>query len=196
VERIERIREQTAFANLATSRKRKSAEHDAEVAEGKKQQEAILAATATLDGTVLYKNRVEFSKLLQKAFKKAELDVKTPLLKAILAGLSEKDETADVCMDAKGNPEPDTDLRDTEQIPFIRKMTEKDAIDAYIKREVLPYAPDAYVDYSKTKKGYEIPFTRFFYRYEELGNATDTLNDIQSIGEKMRVAITALFEEV
>jgi type I restriction enzyme M protein len=189
-ERIQRIREQTAFCNLAVSRKRKQAEHDAEVAEGKKHQEAILAAVATLDGSVLYKNRAAFTKLLKKSFKKAELDMKAPLMKAILAGLSEKDETADICADAEGNPEPDIDLRDNEQIPF------KEDIAAYIKREVLPYAPDAWVDESKTKKGYEIPFTRHFYKYTELGNAEDTLRNIQSLGIKIQSAIAELFEEV
>ena len=115
--------------------------------------------------------------------------MKAPLLKAILAGLSEKDETADICTDAKGNPEPDTDLRDTEQIPF------KENITAYIEREVLPYAPDAWVDESKTKKGYEIPFTRHFYKHTELGNAEYTLRDIQSLGVKIQAAITELFGE-
>jgi type I restriction enzyme M protein len=188
-ERIERVREQTAFANLAMSRKRKPAEHDAEVAEGRKQQEAILAAIRAIDGTVLYKNRAEFTKLLQKALKKAGLDVKASILKAILAGLSEKDEAADICTDAKGNPEPDTNLRDTEQIPF------KEDIAAYIEREVLPYAPDAWVDESKTKKGYEIPFTRHFYKYTELGDAEATLRDIQALGVKIQSAIAELFGE-
>jgi len=188
-ERIERIREQTAFTNLATSRKRKQDEHDREVAEGKKQQESILTVIGTIDGSVLYKNRAVFIKLIQKAIKKAGLDVKAPLLKSILAGLSEKDETAEICTDAKGNPEPDTDLRDTEQIPF------KEDIAAYIEREVLPYAPDAWVDESKTKKGYEIPFTRHFYKYTELGNAEDTLRDIQGLGAKIQSAIAELFGE-
>lgn len=188
-ERIEGICDQTAFVNLATSRKRKPEEIAREVAEGKKQQEAIIAAVGTLDGTKLYKNRPEFTKLLQKAFKKAELDVKAPLLKAILAGLSEKDETADICTEAKGNPEPDTDLRDTEQIPFNENIT------SYIEREVLPYAPDAWVDESKTKKGYEIPFPRYFNSFKELGNSEDTLLEIQSSGEKIQSSINLLFDK-
>lgn len=195
-ERIERIREQTAFANLAKSRKRKPEEIAKEEIEGKKQQDEILAAVGTMDGSVLYKNRAEFTKLLQKAIKKTGLDVKTPLLKAILAGLSEKDETADICTDAKGNPESDTDLRDTEQIPFTRSVSEQEAIDAYIEREVKPYAPDAWVDYSKTKIGYEIPFTRHFYKYVELGNAEETLLEIQSLGERIQSGIIKLFAEV
>jgi type I restriction enzyme M protein len=195
-ERIERIRKQTTFANLATSSKRKPEEVVQEVMEGKKTQEAILAAIRTIDGSVLYKNRTEFSKVLSKALKKAGLDVKAPLLKAILAALSEKDETADICTDAKCNPEPDPNLRDTEQIPFTRKVPEKEAIDDYIGREVKPYAPDAWVDYSKTKKGYEIPFTRHFYKYTELGDAEETLRDIQSLGAKIQTAIAELFGEV
>jgi len=189
-ERMERISEQPAFANLAASRKRKQEETGRDTAEGKKQQKAILAAIGTIDSSILYKNREEFTKLLQKAFKKAALDVKAPLLKAILAGLSEKDETAGICTDKDGNPEPDADLRDTEQIPF------KENIDEYIKREVLPYAPDAWVDTGKTKKGYEIPFTRHFYKYTELGNAEETLREIQSLGAKIQTTIAELFGEV
>lgn len=188
-ERIERVREQTAFANLAKSRKRKPEEAAKEIAEEQKYQESILAVLRGLDAAVLYKNRDEFIKVLAKAMKKAGVDVKTPLLKAIVAGLSEKDETADICTDAKGNPEPDADLRDTEQVPF------KEKIDDYIRREVLPYAPDAWVDEKKTKKGYEIPFTRHFYKYEELGDAEETLREIQSLGVKIQTAITALFAE-
>lgn len=188
-ERIERVREQAAFVNLAKSRRRKPEEIAKEVAEGEKQQEEILAVLRSLDGTIIYKNRESFASVVAKALKKAGLDVKTTLLKAIVAGLSEKDETADICKDAKDNPEPDPDLRDTEQVPF------KEDIGEYIRREVLPYAPDAWVDEKKTKKGYEIPFARHFYKYEELGNAEETLRDIQSLGEKIQTAISKLFVE-
>lgn len=189
VERIERMREQTAFANLAKSRKRKPEEAAQEIAEGQKHQEAILAVLRGMDSTILYKNRNEFTKVLAKAIKKAGIDVKPPLLKAIVAGLSEKDETADICTDAKGKPEPDADLRDTEQVPFKEDIVE------YMQREVLPYAPDAWVDEKKTKKGYEIPFTRHFYKYEELGDADENLREIQTLGEKIQIAISSLFTE-
>jgi type I restriction enzyme M protein len=188
-ERIKRVREQAAFANLAKSRKRKPEEIAKETAEGEEQQEAILAVLRSMDSAVLYKNRTVFTKLLSKALKKAELEAKASLLKIILAGLSEKDETADICTDNKGNPEPDSDLRDTEQIPV------KEDIDEYIKREVLPYVPDAWVDEKKTKKGYEIPFTRHFYKYEELGDADETLRKIDSLDEKIQTGIKNLFME-
>ncbi|MEV1011234.1 class I SAM-dependent DNA methyltransferase [Streptomyces sp. NPDC049881] len=58
------------------------------------------------------------------------------------------------------HPEPDPDLRDNENVPL------EENIDAYMKREVLPHVPDAWVDHEKTKIGYEIPFTRQFYVYE------------------------------
>ncbi len=189
-ERIARISEQTAFANLAKSRKRKPEEIAKEVEAGEKQQAEILAAIETMDKTVLYKNRAEFTKQLHKALKKAGITVKAPVLKAILTALSEKDETADICVDKNGNPEPDTDLRDTEQIPV------KEDIDEYIKREVLPYAPDAWVDESKTKKGYEIPFTRYFYKFTAVGNAEQTLHDIEAFGRRIQAYITKLFGEV
>ena len=57
-------------------------------------------------------------------------------------------------------PEADTELRDTENVPL------KEDIDTYFKREVLPHVPDAWIDYSKTKIGYEIPFNRHFYVYQ------------------------------
>ena len=186
-ERIERVREQAVFVNLTKSRKRKPGEIAKEVTEGEKLQEAILTVLRDMDNTLLFKNRTVFTKLLSKTLKKAGLALKAPLHKAILAGLSEKDETADICTDSKGNPEPDPDLRDTEQIPF------KEDIDEYIRREVLPYVPDAWVDERKTKKGYEIPFTRHFYKYEVLGNADETLHDIQMLGKKIQTGIELLF---
>ena len=186
-DRIKRIREQKTFASLATSRKRKPDEVAKEVAEGEQLQEAILVAISTIDGATIYKNRAEFSSLLSKTLKKAGLAVKAPLLKAILAALSEKDETADICTDVKGNPEPDTDLRDTDQIPL------KEDIAAYFEREVLPYAPDAWVDESKTKKGYEIPFTRHFFEYSEVAEYDEYIDEIELFNNRIHATATSLF---
>jgi len=188
-ERIERIRAQTAFANLSKSRKHKPKEVAKEVAEGERQQEVILTVLRSMDSNTIHKNRGQFTKLLTQTFKKAKLDVKGPLLKAIVIGLSEKDETADICTNAKGNPEPDSDLRDTEQVPV------KESIGEYIKREVLPYVPDAWVDSEKTKKGYEIPFTRHFYKYQWLGNADETLREIQLLSNRIQASIKYLSTE-
>ena len=71
----------------------------------------------------------------------------------------QRDETADICTDAKGNPEPDPELRDYENVPL------KEDVDEYMKREVLPHVSDAWVNESKTKIGYEINLNRYFYQY-------------------------------
>lgn len=83
-----------------------------------------------------------------------------PELKAVVSALSERDETAAICRNRDGLPEPDAELRDTENVPL------KESIQAYFEREVLPHVPDAWIDHSKTKIGYEIPLNRHFYRYE------------------------------
>ena len=80
--------------------------------------------------------------------------------KAVLSALSERDPQAETCKDRHGRPEPDPDLRDTETVPL------NEDIDHYMGREVLPHVPDAWVDTTKTKTGYEIPLNRHFYVYE------------------------------
>jgi type I restriction enzyme M protein len=159
-ERLERVKEAKAFVNLATSKKRKDTKAaEAEILAGKMQQQAILDALETLRGHGLVKNRDEFSALLSKAFKHHDVKVPANLFKTILMALAERDETADLCVDKKGNPEPDTELRDYENVPL------KEDINDYMKREVLPHVPDAWVDESKTKIGYETNFNRYFYKY-------------------------------
>jgi len=159
-ERLTRVQDAKPFAKLATSRKRKDTKAaQAEIEAGRKQQEAILTALRTLAGQDVVKDREVFSKQVKAAFKKADLKVPAALFKAVLMALAERDETAEVCTDAKGNPEPDPELRDYENVPL------KEDIDAYMQREVLPHVPDAWVDESKTKIGYEINFNRYFYQY-------------------------------
>ncbi len=83
-----------------------------------------------------------------------------PELKAVITALGERDETAAICTNRNGDPEPDADLRDTEMVLL------KESIHEYFKREVLPHVPDAWIDEDKTKVGYEIPLNRHFYQYE------------------------------
>jgi type I restriction enzyme M protein len=100
-------------------------------------------------------------------------------LKAVLAGLRVRDEAAPIIADHRGKPEPDPDRRDNENVPLpaARVEWEEDltdrlasedyraAVDEYVAAEVAPYVRDAWVDYEKTKIGYEIPLTRHFYKY-------------------------------
>ena len=97
---------------------------------------------------------------MKKKVKANGIKLGASVRKAILSALSERDETAELCTNSKGEVESDSDLRDYENVPL------KEDIDEYMAREVLPHVPDAWVDHDKTKVGYEIPFTRHFYVYE------------------------------
>lgn len=83
-----------------------------------------------------------------------------------------------VKLDKNGHPKPDSKLRDTENIPL------KEDIHAYMKREVLPHVPDAWVDEKKTNVGYEINFTKYFYEYKPLRSLDQIRADIQALEEK------------
>jgi type I restriction enzyme M protein len=185
-QRIARLDEHRAFANLATSKKRKDpAAYQAEVEAGKQTQTTIKSLLEDLDDDILYQNRDEFEAVLNKSLKTADLRVGTPVKKAILAALSERDSQADICRDTKGNIEPDPELRDTENValpstvslPLPLKYDNetghdkllalvKNHCEAYLAATVLPHVPNAWIDHSKTKVGYEIPLNRHFYVYE------------------------------
>ena len=159
-ERLARLQESTPFVALASSKKRKdTAAADTEIAEGKTMQKDILDALRKLGDIGIIRNRDKFSDQMRSTFRKNNLAVPAALFKTILMALSERDEEADTCHDAKGNPESDSELRDYENVPL------KENIADYMAREVLPHVPDAWVDESKTKIGYEINFNRYFYKY-------------------------------
>lgn len=177
-ERIEDLHNQSAFVNLAKSRK-KGEVGLKEIEAGEQQQQAILAVLHLLEDKKLYKNRPQFIELLKKQFKAHEITLPAALLKAILNALSEKDETADICKTAKGDPEPDIDLRDTESVPL------KEDIHEYFEREVLPHVSDAWIDETKTKIGYDIPFTRYFYKYISLRSSLEIKEEIQALEQSV-----------
>lgn len=117
------------------------------------------SALSTIPGNV-YRDRDEFTEKLQMALKSKGVKLGAPAKKALLDALSEADETAEPCRDSKGRLEPDSNLRDSENVPL------KQDIDDYFAKEVLPHVPDAWIDESKHKVGYEIPFNRHFYEYK------------------------------
>ncbi|MES9947202.1 MAG: class I SAM-dependent DNA methyltransferase [Candidatus Thiodiazotropha sp.] len=185
-ERIAALDEQKAFANLATSKKRKdAAAAEREIAAGEEQQAVIRALLATLEGNGRYMDRAVFEADLMTAAKDTDLKIPALIKKAIFSALGERDPEAEICRDSKGRPEPDSELRDTENIPLPEGTalplpmefgpdkpndrlvdTFRDEIETYMAREVLPHVPDAWVDYDKTKIGYEIPINRHFYVYK------------------------------
>lgn len=161
-ERVKRIEDERAWQKLLKSKK-KGDKAKADIEAGQALQASIRAALHNLDSRKLYRSRPAFVKDLKAETKKQGVKLQAALIKAILNALSERDEEAEVCWlkdKAGGQLEPDTDLRDYENVPL------KEDIGKYMAREVLPHVPDAWVDESKTKVGYEIPFTRHFYVYE------------------------------
>jgi len=103
-------------------------------------------------------NRNDFRDALGHAVRDAGSALGLPIYKTLINAIGEHDDDADVCTSV-GKPEPDPALRGTELVPF------RDDIQGYVDREVRPYVPDAWIDGSKTKIGYEIPITRLFFRY-------------------------------
>jgi type I restriction enzyme M protein len=134
----------------------------------------------------LYKDRKTFIDDLKSVDTELGVRLTAAELKAVVNALGERDETAEICRDRDGNPELDPDLRDTETVPL------KDSIEEYFKREVLPHVPDAWIDESKTKVGYEIPLNRHFYRYEP----PRPLEEIESDIKTLESDILALLKEV
>lgn len=185
-ERIDRLGEQKAFADLAVSKKKDGGEKARDEESGRKLQSAIRAALEGMDGDVA-KDRPAFSDLVDKAFRANGLKVSAPVLKAVLDALSERDETAEVCRDAKGNSEPDPELRDTENVPL------SETLEAYFAREVLPHVPDAWINTSVTdakdgkvgKVGYEINFNRYFYKYQPPRPLEEIEADIKAIEKEI-----------
>lgn len=100
----------------------------------------------------------------------------------------QRDEAGNILL-KRGKPVPDTSLRDTENVPLVQD------IDAYFAREVLPYAPDAWIDYSKTKVGYEIPMTRYFYEYQAPEAVEDIVARITALEQDISAGLAELFHK-
>lgn len=216
-ERIQRATECSAYQSLIESKKRKdTAGIEADRQAGQALQAAIVKVLGALQAkhsAKLWKDRAEFAKLFDAAFKKADCKLPTPLRKALISALGERDETANICRekDAQGGaPEADPELRDTENVPyvpFLPQVSEGGAAfplpvpvkyganpdlsellaivqphcQDYIRREVLPHVSDAWVDWSKTKIGFEIPFNRHFYQYTPPRPLADIAADIRAL---------------
>lgn len=86
-----------------------------------------------------------------------------------------------------GKRQSDASLRDTENVPLTEDIQE------YFKREVLPFAPDAWIDQKKSKVGYEIPFTRYFYKYEAPRPSTEIMAEILEIEKELDGALAEVF---
>ena len=181
-ERIARLDDERAFANLASSKKKKTADIERDEEAGREQQDAIRQMLATLPRT-RFTERDAFETLLTNAASGADVKLTGPIKKAILSALSKRDPDAPRCMNSKGEPEPDPELRDTESVPL------SESIEDFFEREVGPHVPDAWIDRSKRDEqdgevgmvGYEINFNRYFYRYTPPRELADIEQDIRVI---------------
>ena len=205
-ERIARLEEERAFQNLAQSKKKGSA-GERETAEGRAQQEAIRRFLQRLPPT-LYKDREGFLRMLESEAKQAGLKLPAPVLKAILSALSERDGTAAICRDEDGYPEPDPELRDTENVPLpdgddpVDSQGVPASVRAFFEREVKPHVPDAWIDTSKRDPkdgkvgivGYEINFNRYFYRYTPPRPLEEIEADIRTIVQDIERMLAELTE--
>ncbi|WP_313926646.1 class I SAM-dependent DNA methyltransferase [Anabaena sp. FACHB-1237] len=209
-ERIANLKASSAFINLASSKK-KGAAGEEEIKAGQELQALILDALDLIDSDKVYKNRQKFKEVIDAALTKtkqsksqvnqlsllesgtAKVKLTAKVKNLILAGLSEKDETADICFDDEGNPEPDPDLRDYENVKL------KEDIYTYFEREVKPHVPDAWInetvkdekDGQVGKVGYEINFNRHFYQYQALRPRVEIAAEI----EVLKSRLFAIFNE-
>ena len=191
-ERIERLKEQSAFQQLAISKKKEAVVKAAEEVEGRRQQENILAMLGTIPDSI-FKDRDSFKRELDTAANSAGIKLTAAIEKAILAALSERDETAETCRDKDGDPELDTELRDTENVSL------GESIDDFFNREVKPHVPDAWIntaikdhkDGQVGKVGYEINFNRYFYKYVPPRPLAEIEADIRTLEKEI---VTMLHE--
>ena len=154
---------------------------------------AIESAIRTI-GDSLFTNRDAFDQTVSKVLNGVGFKIRAPIKKAIVVALSERDEEADICTNKKGNPEPDTELRDHELVPLTEDWRD------YMRREVEPSVPDAWVDESYTdsqdkqvgRVGYEINFNRYFYQYVP----PRPLNEINVELKELEIEIAGLLKEV
>lgn len=177
-ERIARLDDERAWQNLATSRKKDPAAKEAEIEAGLALQDQISQVLCAMDEQV-YLARPPFVKALNAEAKRQGVKIPANVQKAILSALSARNEAAAVCK-KKGEPEADSDLRDYENVPLTEDVAD------YMAREVLPHVPDAWVDESKTKIGYEIPFTRHFYEYTPPRALDEIDGEIRALDDEIR----------
>ena len=207
-ERIARIKEESNFQNLAKSKKKNEKEQKIEEAKGREQQKAILQMLESLPAELL-KDRKEFLKLLRRGAKARGIKLTAGLEKAVVSALGESDPTANICFDKSGKPEPDSNLRDYESVPLPdeeefatytpgdswldEKVPLTEDVWTYFQREVKPHVEDAYIDAGFTddrdgkvgRVGYEVNFTRYFYRYEPPRPISEIEKDISTLEQEI-----------
>ena len=131
-----------------------------------------------------------FMNLVEKQAKKEKVKLPAKSKKLIRELFTEISDDGEIVYDNKGNPEPNKDLKDTEIIPLLYDG----GIEKYLEKEILPYNPDAYYDMSSLTIGYEISFSKYFYKPKELRSLDDIIGDIEEIEEKTDGLLASILE--
>ena len=147
----------------------------------------IAHALRTMDQNKVWHDEEEFRNALINSLKINGVSNDKYVIDSLISELSARDPNAPIKLKAS-KPQPDTSLRDTENVPL------KEDIHEYFKREVLPFAPDAWIDEKKSKIGYEIPFTRYFYKYEAPRPSAEIMQEILEIEKELDGALAEVFK--
>ncbi|MDE9367244.1 class I SAM-dependent DNA methyltransferase [Luteipulveratus sp. YIM 133132] len=145
-------------------------------------RKALDAVAAAHPGEV-WTSKAPFQNILGPALSAVGVSLKPPQMKVLYAELAEADDTAEIVTGAKGNVEPSSNLRDTENVPWDEDIHE------YLEREVKPFVADAWIDESKTKEGCEIPFTRHFYEYVPPRPLEEIDRDLEEVLGRIRTRL-------
>ncbi len=183
-EAIENVRNTTQFINLTVSKKKDIEVKEKEEAEGKIKQDKLIKLLEGFDNTLEYMDRDKFIKDLKAKSKEFDIQLSAGLIKAIVNAIGVRNEDAVVCKDSKGNIESDSSLKDTESVGL------KEDVYEYFEKEVKPHVNDAYIDESSINNiGYEIPFNRHFYKYEELRSFDEIMKEVESLESEIALEI-------
>lgn len=184
-ERINRLKENKVFKEDNPSKKKGEKGEEENQAWRKLRQEIFDLIAGMKEKE--WNSREKFLKDLDTAFKEKGLKIEARHKKIIWQSLGDRDENAEVCLDSRGEIESDSELRDTENVPYGKDVYE------YFEDEVKPYVSDAWIDESKRdhqdnqvgKVGYEIPFTRYFYAYTPPRSVEEIEQDIEGIENEL-----------
>jgi len=188
VERPLRLSFQTSAERIERALEEKAIQKLTNAARGR-----LTSALESMDASVQHRNREQFTKLLKKELSNHDVFPATAELKALLNALGDRDPEADICM-TKGKPEPDTGLRDNENVPLGESIYD------YFEREVKPHVPDAWIDETKTDAqdgeigivGFEIPFNRHFYVFQPPRPLEEIDRDLKFCTDRIKQMIEGL----
>jgi len=185
-DRVEKLESEPGFLRIKSKNKASKASVEG-IADGESTQRVILDALRQLPPEKVWKNRSKFLDELDSFLKPRVTKMPPPLRKTVLEVIGIRDDSADVCTDSDGKPEADPELRDYEIVPLREDVT------TYVSREVLPFAPDAWVNESIRDPqdgglgivGYEIAFNRYFYNYVPPRSLAEIDNEIRQVEDEV-----------